>query len=196
MDLEFFFPDKVTLRLSDGSQRDNVHAQFTRKGTILLPSEDLPVREGDVVLRKLPNGIVDEFEVAHVDFQHGHGDLPPITTLTARKRGSRLGGHQPRVQNVYNVSGANPRVNVNSTDNSTNVSAVDNAVVFRDLRGALARLQDEDLRGKLDALVGRLEQAQGKPSFVEAYKEFIAIAANCMTVVAPFLPALAQMLPS
>lgn len=102
MDLEFFFPDRVTLRLSDGSQRENVHAQFTKKGTILLPVEDLPVREGDTVFRRLPNGIVDEFDILHVDFQHGHGDLPPVTRLTAKKRGSRLGEHQSRVQNVYN----------------------------------------------------------------------------------------------
>ena len=193
-DLEFFFPDQVQVQLADGSQHDGVRAQFTKKGTILLPVDKLPIREGDVVRRKLPNGITEEFEINHVDFQLAVHDFPPITTLTVRKRGSRLQRQQPREQTIYNLSGANPRVNVNSTDNSINVSAVDNSVVFRDLRNALGGIQDEDLREKLGVLVNRLEQSQGTASFTAPYREFLAVAANCMTVIAPFLPALSQML--
>jgi pyrimidine deaminase RibD-like protein len=106
MDLDFFFPDRVQIQLSDGSQRDNIQAQFTKKGTILLPLDNLAIREGDLVRRKLPNGIIEEFEIDHVDYQLGHRGLPPITTLAVRKRVSKV--QKQSVQN-YNVSGVNPR---------------------------------------------------------------------------------------
>jgi hypothetical protein len=192
MDLDFFFPDRVQIQLSDGTQHRDIRAQFTNKGTILLPVENLPIREGDLIRRQLPNGIIDEFEIDHVDYQQGHGDHPPITTLTVRKRGSRLQKHP--VQNIYNVSGVNPRVNVNSADNSINVATVDNSIVFRDLRSALTGLQDEDLRARLGVLIDKLERTQGTIPFTGTYKEFLSVAANCMTIIAPFLPALSQML--
>ena len=106
MDLDFFFPDRVQIQLSDGTQHQDIRAQFTKKGTILLPVENLAIREGDLVRRKLPNGIIDEYEIEHVDYQPGHRDLLPITTLTVRKRGSRV-QNQP-AQN-YIVLGENPR---------------------------------------------------------------------------------------
>jgi hypothetical protein len=68
MDLDFFFPDRVQIQLSDGTQHQDIRAQFTKKGTILLPVENLPIREGDLVRRQLPNGIIDEFEIDHVDY--------------------------------------------------------------------------------------------------------------------------------
>jgi hypothetical protein len=87
-------------------------------------------------------------------------------------------------------------VNVNFTDNSINVATVDKSIVFRDLRDALTGLQDEILRARLGMLVDELERTQGTTLFTGTCKEFLAVAANCMTIVVPFLPALSQMLTS
>lgn len=43
---------------------------------------------------------------------------------------------------------------------------------------------------RLDAL----EQAQNTPSFAQKYAEFIGVAANHMQLIAPFIPALTEML--
>jgi hypothetical protein len=45
---------------------------------------------------------------------------------------------------------------------------------------------------RLDAL----KAAEGKPTFGERYREFVASAADHMTLLAPFLPALTALLAS
>jgi len=42
--------------------------------------------------------------------------------------------------------------------------------------------------------IDKLEQAQGTPGFLASYQAFMTAAANHMTVLAPFLPALAHLL--
>ncbi len=49
-------------------------------------------------------------------------------------------------------------------------------------------------REEIVVRVGDLEKAQGSSGFFEAYQKFIAAAANHMTLFAPFLPALAELL--
>jgi hypothetical protein len=39
-----------------------------------------------------------------------------------------------------------------------------------------------------------LEAAQNQPSFLQRYTEFISFASNHVTVIAPFMPALAELL--
>jgi hypothetical protein len=74
--------------------------------------------------------------------------------------------------------------------------AVGPSTVFIELRKTVGDINDRELGSKLAALVDRLEKTQGTPSYTPAYQEFLAVAANCMTIIVPFLPALAQLLPS
>jgi len=66
--------------------------------------------------------------------------------------------------------------------------------VFQEIRRQIEegiRIEERtEILSRLDAL----EQAQGTPSFVTRYTEFIAAAANHMTLIAPFIPALTQLL--
>lgn len=97
---------------------------------------------------------------------------------------------------IYNLHGANPRVNVNSIDQSVNVTNVSKPTLFANLREQLNGIEDEELRASLLKKTSELENEAGKPSYVQRYAEFVALAANCMTLVAPFIPALTQLLPS
>jgi len=51
----------------------------------------------------------------------------------------------------------------------------------------------EDRRKILDALAA-LQESHGKPSFTQQYTKFIAMAADYMTLLSPFIPQLTQML--
>ena len=97
--------------------------------------------------------------------------------------------------NVYHISGHNVRVNSNSTDDSVNIVSVSQEQVFTTLKQEFVeRIQDveeqKDIIKKLDAL----QKAQGTKSFGERYTEFISAAANHMTVIGPFIPALTELL--
>ncbi|HEV2197156.1 MAG TPA: hypothetical protein VGR55_16345 [Candidatus Acidoferrum sp.] len=96
---------------------------------------------------------------------------------------------------VYHVYGHNPRWNFNSKDNSVNTVTLTNEQLFSQLK---QRIVAEVPQGEeLTALLGRidaLEHAQNTPSFGQRYTEFIAAAANHMTLIAPFIPALTELL--
>lgn len=95
---------------------------------------------------------------------------------------------------VYQVSGYG-RVNVGSTDNSVNVITVSQDEIFAKIRNEITTQipAGESQRNLLERLTA-LEAAQNSPSFAERYAELISVAANHMTLLAPFLPALTDMM--
>ncbi len=110
---------------------------------------------------------------------------------------ARLAKRQsPAVTNaVYHVYGHNPRWVTNSIDNSVNIVTVSSEQVFADLRQAIESgiaegAERKDILEKLDAL----EKAQSSPSFAKLYTDLIATAANHMSLIAPFIPALTELL--
>ena len=93
------------------------------------------------------------------------------------------------VSQTFNAIGPNSRNNVGSTDNSTNV--VHQGVSFAELRGAIeTRIADATERAAILEALARLESATDRESGTSLYERFIATAANHMTIVGPFLPAL------
>jgi hypothetical protein len=96
---------------------------------------------------------------------------------------------------IYNVQGDNARWYVNSTDNSLNVVMKSNEEFFGTLQQRIeSGVPEGDERRKiLDALTV-LRESHGKPSFAQRYTDFMAAAANHITVIVPFIPALTEML--
>ena len=95
---------------------------------------------------------------------------------------------------VYNLHGTHARVNVQSQDNSVNVShQTEN--VFADMRQLIqTQVADDAERQQILDRLAELEAAKGTGTFLTKYQSFIASAANHMTLLAPFIPALTQML--
>ncbi len=95
----------------------------------------------------------------------------------------------------YYVQGENARVNVNSTDNSLNVVMGSKEEFFSTLQQRIESgvPEGDEKRKVLDALTA-LGESHGKPSFAQRYTDFIAAAANHITVIVPFVPALTEML--
>jgi hypothetical protein len=115
-----------------------------------------------------------------------------VTVHTERKR---LKPKEANAMNIiYQVSGYG-RVNVNSTDNSTNVVTISQDQIFAKLRHEITTQvpSGDEQRNILDRL-SALEKAQNSPTFAERYTDLISVAANHMTLLAPFLPALTEMM--
>jgi hypothetical protein len=96
--------------------------------------------------------------------------------------------------NTYNVTGPNARVNVGSTDNSTNVVTTDNAELFNQLRALVQGVADEAARTAIASAVNDMEQSAGKTAFIQHYTRFISVAADHVGLFGPLLPALSRLL--
>lgn len=99
-----------------------------------------------------------------------------------------------RIPANVNVIGANARVNINSTDNSTNI--VNEAAIFAQLRAAIeSHVSDFQRKNELLKLVSEGESAPKRTPIYDAwFCKFIGLCADVLGVVQPFVPALMQML--
>ena len=126
----------------------------------------------------------------------GSRALSEIRANVERKRLRKKQAEAARnVTNVYHISGHNVRFNTNSHDNSVNIVSVSHEEVFAALKKeVIEKIQDgeerQDILQKLDAL----QRVHGTKSFGDRYTEFISAAANHMTVIGPFIPALTELL--
>jgi len=68
------------------------------------------------------------------------------------------------------------------------------APIFADLHKVVeeSSIEDGDRRRLLEAIEA-MERAQGKPGFRDSYRQFIALAADYMTLIGPYVPALATL---
>ena len=192
-----FLNDRVTLVKKDGQRFENLSASV-QPGLIFTDNPKIPIEDGDQFERQLPSGIVEVFTVVDSGFQQGLVTIPAhyqskVRKNTAESPRSPRPAAEPQV--VYNLIGPNARVNIQSPDSSTNVVSVESAVLFDDLRETIRKSSlDSTVEQQLIQNVEAMQSAVGTKKFAEHYGEFIAAAADHMTLVAPFLPALAQML--
>lgn len=80
------------------------------------------------------------------------------------------------------------RINLQSTDNSVNYTAINETEVFPKLREALeSQLIESSERTTVLAKLDELEKAKGSASYGTKFKEFISLVADLMTIVGPFV---------
>ncbi|WP_026826971.1 hypothetical protein [Exiguobacterium artemiae] len=104
---------------------------------------------------------------------------------------------RPAQSIVYNLNGANTRVNNHSTDHSMNVVNASNHEVFDEIKKILSEnVNDQDELRELRILVNNMESTQNTSAFTQAYQKFVTSAANHITILTPFIPALTQMITS
>jgi hypothetical protein len=134
--------ETVTVEQEDGSRHEDVRALVTEK-MILIPDPKVPIAPNDAVLRQLPSGLVERLVVTDPGFHARIHGIPEHYQVKYRREGRKPEG---RPGYVVHVSGNNPRVNIKSTDNSTNsviYQAEDMAKLaeeFAQLRAALLPL--------------------------------------------------------
>lgn len=95
---------------------------------------------------------------------------------------------------AINIGQITGKVNINSTDNSTNIT-ITSSPIFSGLVEAISKSAiEEQQKTQLLARVDAMKQTEGTPRFVQKYKDFMQNAANHMTVISPFVSGLAALL--
>lgn len=117
-------------------------------------------------------------------------DLLKKTNLYMIEKGEAPVEKEPNIT-IGHISG---KVNINSTDNSTNIN-IDSSSIFGGLSNAISSASiEEKQKAQLLAKVEELRLAEGTGGFVQKYKDFMQSAANHMTVISPFIPALTSLI--
>lgn len=176
---------------AEGESRGKVKGIFSSK-SITIPNADAIIMVGDELRRRIQNGTEEVYEVVDPVFYATHHTIPAHFQVKIRRKGIFEPGRGGNY--TIHVAGANSRVNINSSDSSLNV--VSENRLFQDMRTAIAaQVEDSEQKAILLSKVAALEAAgSDKSSFLRGYQDLMANAANHMTVLAPFLPMLAQML--
>jgi FlaG/FlaF family flagellin (archaellin) len=183
--------DRVTLVKKDGRRFPDLPASV-QSGKIFTFDPKIPIEDDDEFHRALPSGILERFVILDAGFFAAVGGMPASYQSKVRKSTAPAPAAQ---QNVYNLTGANSRVNIQSSDSSTNVVNVESHQLFADIRQAIQQSSmDAELVQRLTERVEAMQASSDAPTFAKRYSEFIADAANHMTLLAPFLPALSQLL--
>lgn len=191
MQMRRLMRDRITLIKQTGERWEGIFASV-QPALIVIDDAKLPIEEGDTILRCLPNGLEEEYEIVDRGFHSGIHSIPDHYQAKVRKKTS-IATASPQ-QIVYNVTGPNSRINVNSRDSSVNVVNVAPDTLFEEIRSALTAASDAQTEALLERLA-ELKRTQGSGDYLGAYQRFITAAANHMTLIAPFISALAQLLP-
>ena len=117
--LRNFPTEKISLIKQDGQCYDNTTANVQPE-TIFVDNVQLQIEEGDTFERTLPNGLLERYVVLDRGYYGRMRGIPAHYQVKVRKE-STLTAQQPTTTTIYNLTGANPRVNVNSVDQSVNV---------------------------------------------------------------------------
>jgi len=182
-------PEEIDVVAPDGSVRCHVVGYYS--GTqFIIDDMKADVRAGNEIRRVLPNGREEAFIVQDPKY-YGSGPFCPHYQVKIG-RGNVFSKQTDGNYDIH-VSGSNSRVNIASTDHSINT--VVSGGVFNQIRKALdAGIQNEGEREQLRKLLKEIEEARDQKSFTSGYQALIASAANHMTILAPFLPALTELL--
>ncbi|WP_320018479.1 hypothetical protein [Labilibaculum manganireducens] len=191
MSLSSLSKDIITLIKQSGEIFENIKANVQPK-IIFIHDEKLPLEENDKIYRKLPSGLVETYIVIDRGYYSGIGGIKGHYQAKVRKEGS-INEDKYKSIVVYHASGANSRININSTDNSNNYSN-DSDLLFKELKVVLEGIIEGDIKEKSLQLLEELKSSKKTPSYLANYQEFIGLLASHMTVIAPFIPALTQLI--
>jgi hypothetical protein len=168
----------------------DVESGTTTTTTTTLPPEvlDLPNDERNVAA----SGLIIKNNPSLRDVQDQlPNSLDPL--LTGKEDSSII--RKGPVINIFNISGPNARVYIESQDRSANIATITPEEIFNEIREKiLANIEEGLNRSEMLAKVNELQETKGTSSFVKKYSEFVALAADHITLFAPILPALTQWL--
>lgn len=190
--MDQFLNEEITIIKENGRRFEDVSA-MVEKGKISIDDVEIPVEEGDKILRKLPSGTVEKYRVLDRGYQEKFKSIPASYNMEVEKL-SNIKPSKSSGKTIYNLHGNNSRVNINSTDSSINIVDKSTDEFFAELRETVEKEISGSEKEELIKRIEQLEKTEGTDNFPQKYSEFMAIAANHTTVLAPYFPALAQFL--
>ena len=188
------FNDIVTVIDQAGTTRGQIKA-VVDKNRIITQDVSLLIEEGDTIERDLPHGRKETFSVTHVQFHRSLGRIKDFYEITTGNPNSVANRPGALGVSVHVTGSPHTRVNLNSVDNSSNVSNTQAHEVFHRTRHLLQTgVEDSEERAALLQSVNEMEATHETQDFITKYKDFMGLAANHMTVLTPIIPALTTLL--
>ena len=159
---------------------------------IFIEDTTVPVEEGDKIIRKLPNSLNEVYIVMDRGFYQAIKGLPAHYQIKVEKEyeGS-LSKIAPQTI-IVNNNGQHSKTNLNSVDNSVNNYNNQNEI-FNELKKLVLNIPEES-RSDIIQSINDMQESCGKDGFMQKYNSFIQNAANHMTVFAPLMPVLTDLL--
>lgn len=182
--------DEVKLVKENGDVYEDIKANVQTE-KIFITDETIPIEEGDKLQRKLPSGMMESYIVLDKGFYNVNmGGMKPHYQCKVKKEGTISAEKKLNHQKIYNVTGENSRININSTDNSMNVINKSSDELFEEIRDIVNKnIQNNE---EIIKTINEMEKNKDKDSFMDSYQKFISSMSNHMTLIAPFIPALSQ----
>ena len=186
--------DIVTVLHEDGSKHENVRASV-QKQQIFIDDVTIPLSIGDKIERALPSGQREVLLITNFQMWKGNRTIRDYYEIDYRREGVRQHQRQPTNVNLHVSDSPQARVNLYSNDQSQNIINSQSEQLFSQLRELLKEsiADSHDLEVLLER-VDDMERNQGTDDFTRAYKDFLATAADHISILAPVLPALASLL--
>lgn len=188
--MDSLFNEKVTLIKKNGDRVPGIKAAVT-PGEITSGDEEISIEVGDTFERILPAGQVEHYEILDPGYIRGPGKGYYISKVKNKEVEEK---RQREATVVYNVSGPNARLNINSNDSSTNVISLTPDELF-DRMEEKARSIDGNAK-EVEAIIEAIDELRvsyESGGFWQKYTRFMQVAANHAAVFAPFMPALSQL---
>ena len=190
MNLEKFLNEDVSIVGAAGTPRVRVRA-LIQGDEVLTTDVEKVVMPGFTVERALPSGQLEVFDILEVQFVQRLASVPAHYRIHISSRTSRRTSGSPST--VTNISAANVSVGSITGPGVVHSTAPDLDAILRRLRSAIeAQVSEASARHELITAVERMRNATEPGGLRAAYRAFVACAADHMTVVAPFVPALGQ----
>jgi len=188
--------ERETYRLVRGDEtlHLDLRSQGVKSSIVKFYRQDVDFTVGDVLKRDLPHGKTENWRIDGVEFKSPFHAIPAHYVLTVSNAANPKAVPAPRSV-TNNLYGANSRVNNHSIDRSHNTVQIDSADLLTKVEAALAQAvtSQQELQD-LQHQLAQMRATRGQPGFVQRYVDFISMAADHLTVLTPFLPALAQLL--
>jgi hypothetical protein len=176
---------EVTLVKPDG--REFPFKAAVQRKIIFTEDMNVPIEEGDIIERVLPNGLVEEYVVLDRGYYDEDFPLPAHYQVQVEKAKNPKEKVETKIYNNTNNINAsgNAKVNLNSIDHSININITqEENDKFEELFSEIKKLQNSE---ELLSSAIELKESVRTESFKDKYLTFMANAANHMTVLAPFM---------
>jgi len=161
-----------------------------KDATCLYAWQEIPLSAITEILEKVRSIILDFCLKIEQEYPN-IGEHPMINTQDIKKV-------EQIVQNTFNFYGGTQNVATNSKEFSQDIQLNSNEL-FNNIENAINSISsiDETLKSELLKLLLQMKDSNNKQTFSEKYKNFIELIsnhANILTTLAPFIPALTNLL--
>ena len=186
--LENFPTEEIEIFDEYGKYIANVKG-FFGKEYLTITDVSIPIVEGQYIIRKLPNGVNEKYEIINSKYNKGNENVCDFYKLTLKKSTIKNKETKTIINNIYNCE----KVNVDSIDNSVNIKLNNSEeLILNEIKKILDSIQENNKEKK--ELFDEMCKNIGKKTFLEKYQLFIASMADHITVLSPFIPFLTSLI--